>query len=261
MHSVTVASLLAAVATLATAAPSINRRAAYYVCYNNGFRGDCSVDPCAITWCPDYKPYTYEPVTKIPTPKPEPVPVPVPAAKKWYVCGYNGFRGECTVDPCAITWCPDYKPYTYEPVKVSKRQADPTVCAPGTGYFQSCSNGFRGCCKSDACGSPTGWCLDHVEKRAPAPAPAPASDPTVCAAGTGYFQSCSNGFRGCCKVDACSASGWCADYKKGTYEPVPAPAPVPVEGVCAGTGYYQVCGSKFKGCCETDACTLGYCPN
>ena len=151
MHSVTVASLLAAVATLGTAAPSINRRAAYYVCYNNGFRGDCSVDPCAITWCPDYKPYTYESVTEITTPKPQPVPVPVPAAKQWYVCGNNGFRGECTVDPCAITWCPDYNPGTYEPVKVSKRQADPTVCAPGTGFFQSCSNGFRGCCKTDAC--------------------------------------------------------------------------------------------------------------
>jgi len=331
MHSAAFATILAAAATLTSAAPSVNRRGAYYVCFNNGFRGDCSVDPCAISWCPDYKPYTYEPASAtVPAPQP-PVINPTPAAKAYYVCANNGFRGDCTVDPCAIAWCPDYTPYTYTP-KTTKREAaaqsDPTVCAPGTGYFQSCSNGFRGCCKGDACGSTwcpdvkpaakrdpapqsdptvcapgTGyfqscsngfrgcckgdacgstWCPDakpvSAVKRTPEPvaAPAPASDPTVCAAGTGYFQSCANGFRGCCKSDAC-ASNWCADYKPFTYEavgaasaPAPAaqpqtPAPAAPAGgdptVCApNTGFYQVCASGFKGCCKKDACSLGYCP-
>ncbi|KAJ0167109.1 hypothetical protein CTA2_4404 [Colletotrichum tanaceti] len=74
---------------------------------------------------------------------------------------------------------------------------DNTVCAPGTGFFQSCSNGFRGCCKADAC--TIGHCPPASEKR---------QDPTVCSPGTGFFQSCSNGFRGCCKQDAC-ATGHC----------------------------------------------------
>ena len=290
MHSIAITILAAA--TLTSAAPSLNRRGAYYVCYNNGFRGDCSVDPCAISWCPDYKPYTYEPATTTTntpvTSNPEP-PV-VNSQSDPTVCapgtGYfqscsNGFRGCCKSDACGSTWCPDYIAYTYTP-KTAKRepapapepQSDPTVCAPGTGYFQSCSNGFRGCCKGDACGSPTGWCPDAakpvVKERAP------ASDPTVCAAGTGYFQSCANGFRGCCKSDACG-SAWCADYKPYTYEligaaSVPAPAkepqtPAPVAGaggdptVCApNTGYYQVCGNGFKGCCKKDACSVGYCP-
>ncbi|KAK0638451.1 hypothetical protein B0T16DRAFT_421209 [Cercophora newfieldiana] len=292
MHSIAIATILAAAATLTAAAPSVNRRGAYYVCYNNGFRGDCSVDPCAISWCPDYKPFTYEPAgTTTPAPVDPPVVNTPPVAKAYYVCANNGFRGDCTVDPCALSWCPDYISYTYTPKTTAKREAspqsDPTVCAPGTGYFQSCSNGFRGCCKGDACGST--WCPDfkpftfepvNAVKRAPepAPAPAPASDPTVCAAGTGFFQSCSNGFRGCCKSDACGST-WCADYKPYTYEPVgaasapapasqpqtPAPAPAPAAGgdptVCApNTGFYQVCANGFKGCCKKDACTLGYCP-
>lgn len=330
MHSIAVATILAAAATLTSAAPSINRRGAYYVCFNNGFRGDCSVDPCAISWCPDYKPNTYEPVgTTAPVPQP-PVINTTPAAKAYYVCANNGFRGDCTVDPCALAWCPDYISYTYTP-KTAKRdpapesdptvcvpgtgyfqscsngfrgcckgdacgsswcpdvkpavkreaapQSDPTVCAPGTGYFQSCSNGFRGCCKGDACGS--SWCPDvkvaakRTPEPIPAPAPAPASDPTVCAAGTGFYQVCSNGFKGCCKSDACGST-WCADYKPYTYEPIgatsaPAPAPVPAPApaaaaggdptVCApNTGFYQVCSNGFKGCCKKDACSLGYCP-
>lgn len=31
---------------------------AFYVCANNGFRGNCSVDPCALAWCPDYQSHT-----------------------------------------------------------------------------------------------------------------------------------------------------------------------------------------------------------
>lgn len=320
MHFIAITAVLAA-AGLTSAAPSVNRRGAYYVCYNNGFRGDCSVDPCAISWCPDYKPYTYEPAAPSAPAPPQPPVVntpPKPAAPKaYYVCANNGFRGDCTVDPCALPWCPDYTPntYTLKPVKREAAPAsDPTVCPTGTGYFQSCSNGFRGCCKGDACGSPSGLCPDSV-KRAPEPAvdptvcapgtgyfqscsngfrgcckgdacgspsglcpdskpavkrtPEPAADPTVCAPGTGFFQSCSNGFRGCCKSDACSTSGFCPDVTAPMTVVTALPTPTALvkaaaggdPTVCApGTGFYQVCGSGFKGCCKKDACSLGYCP-
>jgi hypothetical protein len=283
MHSFAVA-FLAAAATLSTsvrAAPTpdtvsaaVEARAAYYVCNNNGFRGDCSVDPCAISWCPDYKPYTYEPVgTVTPAPAPAPVPAPVPSpptTPSFYVCFNNGFRGDCSVDPCAISWCPDYKPYTYTPVaQAAKRDAsDPTVCAPGTGFFQSCGNGFRGCCTTDACG-PAGWCPNYYfGSYTPVVQVKREADPTVCAPGTGFFQSCSNGFRGCCKSDACGQAGWCPDYKFGSYTPVAAPVVKVVEptvetaavvpgnnGVCPpNTGFFQVCGNGFRGCCKKDAC-------
>ena len=219
MHSIAIATILAAAAALTSAAPSINRRGAYYVCFNNGFRGDCSVDPCAISWCPDYKPNTYEPVgTTAPVPQP-PVINTTPAAKAYYVCANNGFRGDCTVDPCALAWCPDYISYTYTP-KTAKRdpapQSDPTVCAPGTGYFQSCSNGFRGCCKADACS--LGYCPPSTASEPEKPkvnewehkeAAKLATLPEgQCAPGTGFFQVCGNGFKGCCKADACSL-GYC----------------------------------------------------
>lgn len=272
MHSIAIASLLAAAATFTSAAPTGARQPrAYYVCAINNFRGECSVDPCAISWCPDYKWGTYEAVPA-PAPAPAPVPAPPVTPKAFYVCANNNFRGDCSVDPCAISWCPDYKPGTYEPVAAVKR-SDPTVCAPGTGYFQSCSNGFRGCCKGDACGN--SWCPDTVSVKRSEVVTPKRSDPTVCAPGTGFFQSCSNGFRGCCKSDACGSS-WCPDFKFGTYEPtgtstkpetqttavpVPETKPAAVQpGTCApGTGYYQVCASGFKGCCKTDACTLGWC--
>ncbi|KAK1752942.1 hypothetical protein QBC47DRAFT_387409 [Echria macrotheca] len=323
MHSIAIASLLAVAATFTSAAPTgAKQPRAYYVCAINNFRGECSVDPCAISWCPDYKWGTYEPVSPAPVPVPAPAPAPATTPKAFYVCANNNFRGDCSVDPCAISWCPDYKPGTYEPVAAVKR-SDPTVCAPGTGYFQSCSNGFRGCCKGDACGNswcpdsfnvkrsevvtpkrsdPTvcapgtgffqscsngfrgcckgdacgnSWCPDTVDVKRSEAATPKRSDPTVCAPGTGFFQSCSNGFRGCCKGDACGSS-WCPDFKFGTFEPigtstktetkttavpVPETKPVAVQpGTCApGTGYYQVCASGFKGCCKTDACTFGWC--
>ncbi|KAK1826002.1 hypothetical protein QBC39DRAFT_376922 [Podospora conica] len=276
MHSLAI-SFLAAAATLTTAVraaptiadtPAVEARAAYYVCNNNGFRGDCTVDPCAISWCPDYKPFTYEPVTTpTPAPAPTPAPVPVPGSTtSFYVCFNNGFRGDCSIDPCALSWCPNYYPGTYTPIDQVKRSSDPTVCAPGTGFFQSCSNGFRGCCTTDACG-PAGWCPNYyfgsytpvVQVKRDA-----AADPTVCAPGTGFFQACSNGFRGCCKSDACGQAGWCADYKFGSYTPV---APVVVKaveaaavvpgnnGVCPpNTGFFQVCANGFRGCCKKDAC-------
>lgn len=265
----TITSLLAA-AALTSAAPSVSRRGAYYVCYNNGFRGDCSVDPCAISWCPDYEPYTYTPVGTTTPSQPAPVDNTPVKATAYYVCGNNGFRGDCSVDPCALSWCPDYQPYTY--TKIAKRN-DPTVCAPGTGYYQKCSNGFEGCCHGDAC-APTGWCPDYkfgtytpINSVKRAPEPEPASDPTVCAPGTGYFQSCSNGFRGCCKGDACGPAGWCPDYKFGTYTPATAvkrtPEPASDPTVCApGTGYFQSCSNGFRGCCKSDACSpAGWCPD
>jgi len=273
MHSIAIATILAAAATLTSAAPSLNRRGGYYVCYNNGFRGDCSVDPCAISWCPDYKPFTYEPATTTTTTTTTPPVVHVETQSDPTVCapgtGYfqscsNGFRGCCKGDACGSPtgWCPDKTAAVKERASEAEAQNDPTVCAPGTGYFQSCSNGFRGCCKGDACGSPTGWCPDKptVKERAAEAAPEPQSDPTVCAPGTGYFQSCSNGFRGCCKGDACgNPSGWCPSDKPAVKARTPAPASDPT--VCApNTGYYQVCANGFKGCCKKDACSVGYCP-
>lgn len=285
MNSIAIASLLAAAATLTSAAPTgtnnQNQPRAWYVCASNGFRGECSVDPCAISWCPDYEPYTYAPKVSTP-PAVQPVPTTPAPAKNFYRCASNGFAGDCSIDPCyGWSWCPDYEYGTVTPVKAAKRDIDPTVCAAGTGFFQSCSNGFRGCCKSDACGN--SWCPDYkygtYEPVAKTETITKRTDPTLCAAGTGFFQSCSNGFRGCCKSDACG-NAWCPDYKYGTYEPISTvpkaettpktetvpktetkPASVNVDPtVCpAGTGYYQVCASGFKGCCKTDACTKGYC--
>ncbi|KAK2051063.1 hypothetical protein LY76DRAFT_599592 [Colletotrichum caudatum] len=166
----------------------------------------------------------------------------------------NGFRGCCKSDACTIGYCPP----------TSEKRQDPTVCAPGTGFFQSCANGFRGCCKSDAC--TIGYCPNagaETVKR---------QDPTVCAPGTGFFQSCSNGFRGCCKSDACTI-GYCPDVK--AFETVIRAAPTPTltpeirsstgnvdPTVCApGTGFFQSCSNGFRGCCKSDACTIGYCPS
>jgi hypothetical protein len=285
----------------------------FQVCSGNGFRGCCKSDACGKSWCADYKPGTYDPVD-----------VYVPKASS----SSSSTTSLYTPTTQVATW-------THTPVNTptphAKPTSDPTVCAAGTGFFQSCSNGFRGCCKSDACGK--AWCADYkvgtyepvdsapkasssstvsaspsiltatwthtpANTATPAPKPnnTPVTDPTVCPAGTGYFQSCSNGFRGCCKTDAC-AKAWCADFKVGTYEPVDAsaskpsastfstivykPAPTSVSAaapsatnsapanppansdptVCAaGTGFYQVCASGFKGCCKKDACALGYCP-
>jgi hypothetical protein len=331
MHSVAIFSFLAA-AGLVSAAPASQRassgsnvRRAWYNCAYNGFVGECTIDPCAISWCPDYKPHTYEPATSwTPEPADEPVkpvdpaqPPPgtcAPGTGYYQSCG-NGFAGCCKTDACGVAqWCPDYKLGTYVPV--DSTPVDPEVvtpppvtypedyCPAGTGFFQSCGNGFRGCCKSDACG-PAGWCADYefgtytIKTAAPVRrVPVAWADPTACAPGTGYFQSCSNGFKGCCKTDACAPAGWCAAYKFGTYEPVSATTETPVEkpvekpaekpaekpvekpaekpadkpvtpvsvptfpeDYCpAGTGYYQKCGNGFKGCCKADACTLGYCP-
>jgi hypothetical protein len=259
MHSIAIVSILAAAATVTTAAPtSANTKLprAWYVCANNGFRGECTVDPCALTWCPDYKPWTYEPIT-VATPPPSTTPGPATKPKVFYACGNNGFRGDCSVDPCALTWCPDYKPWTYEPVSLAKR--DDSVCAPGTGYFQSCGNGFRGCCKSDACAGPSAYCPDVP---VPPVALPPVTPPVTTAPVTKkeWYNCASNKFVGPCSVDACNYP-WCPDYKYGTLTEV-----VVVkrdDTVCApGTGYFQSCGNNgFRGCCKGDACGNKWCPD
>jgi hypothetical protein len=92
----------------------------------------------------------------------------------FYVCANNGFRGNCSVDPCALNWCPDYKSNTCEAAACApkdvesetgknnghetKRRQDNGVCPEGTGYYQVCGNGFRGCCKADACGQASPIC-------------------------------------------------------------------------------------------------------
>lgn len=152
--------------------------------------------------------------------------------------------------------------------------SDPTVCTPGTGYYQVCASGFKGCCTKDACG--LGYCPDTTGSNPPTPPPTNGkpTEPTApgtCAAGLNYYV-CSNGFKGCCSQDACTI-GYCPDstWEKPVdhhehqewEEPAPAPAPEPAHlGTCpAGMGYYQVCANGFKGCCTKDACSLGYCPD
>ncbi|KAM0344453.1 hypothetical protein ACHAPU_007425 [Fusarium lateritium] len=185
----------------------------------------------------------------------------------YYVCGVNGFRGYCSTHPCDKKWCSDFVEKTCEPVSIAAPPAteepkpetteeghwepesnaavntDETVCAPGTGFFQSCSNGFRGCCATDACSSKAPVCPPKNSKR----------DETVCPPGTGFFQSCSNGFRGCCKSDAC-----------GQKQPIcpPAVAKRTDETVCPpGSGFFQSCSNGFRGCCKGDACAGSWCPD
>ncbi|KAF5645384.1 hypothetical protein F25303_5587 [Fusarium sp. NRRL 25303] len=280
MHSTIFA--LVAVAGYVSAGPTARSQTEcsgvgqFYTCANNGFRGYCSVDPCAIKWCTDFVEGTCDPVfitkpvegTETETEEgehwePETTPASLPEGQCapgtgfFQVCS-NGFKGCCKSDACAgkDAVCPDGK-------KV-KRADDPTVCAPGTGFFQSCSNGFRGCCKSDACTGTAGVCPDN-KPEAPKPKPetwehkpetttetttetAPASLPDgQCASGTGFFQVCSNGFRGCCKSDACTGNaGVCPDNTKRSDDPTVCPP---------GTGFFQSCSNGFRGCCKSDACS------
>ena len=150
---------------------------------------------------------------------------------------------------------------------------DPTICAPGTGYYQVCSSGYKGCCTKDAC--TLGYCPgtapppsepSELPKQPPAELPKepPATlPPGTCAAGTGNYYVCASGFKGCCLQDACTL-GYCPGKPAEPEKPKPTepekPKTLP-EGQCAaGTGYYQVCGNGYKGCCTKDACSLGYCP-
>jgi len=154
-----------------------------------------------------------------------------------------------------------------------------TTCAPGTGYYQVCSNQwgvtFKGCCPQDACTKgycPSGGSFPTGNENVNVPHPTTNTNTNTnsnkdktCPAGTGYYQSCSNGFNGCCKSDACGSS-WCPDYKHGTFVPktaVHARAWSDDPTYCApGTGQWYVCAKgNFRGCCTTDPCNTGYCPS
>jgi hypothetical protein len=158
------------------------------------------VDPCALEWCPDYDNKT---CNKVEQPDPETPCTGCPktpctgcpktpctgcpktpctdcpkttctGSGAFYVCANNGFRGNCSVDPCALNWCPDYKSNTCEAAACApkdvesetgknnghetERRQDNGVCPEGTGYYQVCGNGFRGCCKADACGQASPIC-------------------------------------------------------------------------------------------------------
>lgn len=61
-------------------------KTSYYVCANNGFKGCCTVDPCALPACPssDYKSPPINPNTTAPAPPSNPGPVCAPGVHKLY---------------------------------------------------------------------------------------------------------------------------------------------------------------------------------
>ncbi|KAF5659005.1 hypothetical protein FHETE_9633 [Fusarium heterosporum] len=215
MHSAIVA--LIAIAGLASATPTTQTECqgvgAYYVCGVNGFRGYCSTDPCDKKWCSDFV--------------------------------------EKTCDPVFITTPPnteESKPATteeghWEPKSNAAINTDDGTCAPDTGFYQVCDNGFKGCCKFDACKSKQPICPTQMELDIEAKSS--KRDDTVCAPGTGFFQSCSNGFRGCCATDACSSKAPICPPKNSKRD----------ETICPpDTGFFQSCSNGFRGCCKSDAC-------
>lgn len=183
---------------------SCNAGLSYYVCAN-GFKGCCAQDACTVGYCPSNNADnngawvdTHEHHEEKPA---------SPSAGYYQVCA-NGFKGYCTKDACTLGYCPDNGAF-------QKVKRDANVCAPGTGYYQVCgATGFRGCCAEDVCGKKLSYCPAST----PAPVPAQKKPSThaypvqpvdgVCPAGTGYYQVCSNGFKGCCAVDACGL-GYC----------------------------------------------------
>ncbi|KAF1994194.1 hypothetical protein P154DRAFT_38530 [Amniculicola lignicola CBS 123094] len=107
-------------------------------------------------------------------------------------------------------------------------------CAAGTNYYVCAANGFRGCCSVDACN--TAWCPD-----AGLPPPPPGTGnpggfpyPGQCAAGKQYYVCASNGFAGCCSIDACNAD-WCPDA--GSPPPPPGTGKPSTRLPPAGPGY------------------------
>lgn len=218
---------------------------------------------------------------------------PPGSGKNFFRCASNGFNGCCSVDACSLPagqCCPDYYPWTYNPKNEGSTPSPnpivpsptPGTCAKGTGSFFICaSNGFKGCCKVDACNVPNnGWCPDYepwtyTPKKNPTP-----GQPTECPAGKYFYKCQSTGFNGCCSKDACQKPGeWCPDYKPWTYDVI-TPVLPPVEkwpvscpagkyptcgsatlppGTCAagsGQSYYDCQSNKFKGCCSQDACNM-----
>jgi hypothetical protein len=264
MHSFTFLTLLAA-ATITTAAPAANSNGvrectgtgAYYVCQRNGFRGYCSVDPCDKSWCPDFTTGSCDPIktddkgcrnytnhvktasssstsslipTYTPTNKPSPTPQTITdkttcaAGTGYYqVCASNGFKGCCKSDACGKGWCVDYKPWTYDPVDTPIKPA----ASSSTSSVSTVTIVYTPTSTTVVACTPTPVYTPPPACATPSAAPSVGSgpgaksqnDPTTCAAGFGYFQVCSNGFRGCCKSDACGKV-WCPDYKPGSYEPM-----------------------------------------
>jgi len=229
--AVAVFALIASVATAPAPAPWVDDTLCapgtgyFQNCDATGFRGCCNIDVCGrkLSSCPGNT-WTPTPPSKEETPVVQPADSSACPPNKWFVC-HNGFRGCCkTADPCTIGHCPAAAPGSSvstrdEPAAGNVRRADDTVCPPGTGYFQSCSNGFRGCCTADVCSTKIPYCpgasspivppvAPPVKNETPAPASAVQPQNGVCPSGTGYYQVCANGFKGCCAKDACSL-GYC----------------------------------------------------
>jgi hypothetical protein len=215
------------------------------------------------------------------------------SGKNFFKCASNGFNGCCTVDACSLPagkWCPDYEPWTYNPISGGPPAPIPNVpppvygtCSSGTGNFYKCaSNGFAACCTVDACSLPTGkWCPDYEPWTYTPIKKPPIGSPTECPAGKSFYKCSSTGFNNCCSVDACQKPGeWCPDYEPWTYtpkKPVVSP-PVAKQPMTCPAGSYPTCGSatlppntcapgsgqnfyvceanKFKGCCSQDACNM-----
>lgn len=270
----------------------------------NGFVGHCVENPCDKRWCDDYYPFTYilrpesslnpgHIATKRST---SPAPAPANAQRRdatscppgtgyFQICRASGFRGCCTTDACSpsVEWCPDYKPFTYDPLptvrpapvnrrlrrEAAKKKRNDSECHPvDEGYFQSCSNGFVGCCKSDACAGPDAYCPDAAILQQSSGSPGNDWKKWQ------FYQCSSNGFRGSCSEDPCNL-WWCPDYIFFTYEPIQPVAAVlkkrdhPISDdnddtkCAAGQGYFQSCTNGFRGCCRADACVGpdAYCPD
>jgi len=165
----------------------------------SGYKGCCTVDACSVGYCPTNP--GSEPTTA-PTPLPSTTPPPTrqSAHPERATSKSAPTASRAAVPPTPALWA------TARPL--------PRRGAAGTGYYQVCASGFKGCCASDACG--LGYCPSSSSSSSPAPKtdiktsssiPAGGNDST-CAPGTGYYQVCANGFKGCCTSDACSL-GYC----------------------------------------------------
>jgi hypothetical protein len=240
MHSTIATVLLAAAASLSNAAAlkrgstssqtECQGKGAYYVCSNNNFRGYCSVDPCDKRWCTDFEDgtcYSRYPhhgqynttisvttvtvtstlTTTTCTETTTPMPVHTAcssSATSYYVCANNQFRGYCSSDPCAKEWCPDYEPRTYQCTKEVKPEK-PTDCHHCGSHSSSTST--SSCTSETTPTVPPTPCSTHIVESTTTPCTTPTPVVTdTCPNGTGYYQVCSNGFRGCCQQDACAGA-------------------------------------------------------
>lgn len=255
---------------------------AFYLCAANGFEGNCSVDPCAMEWCPDFEKLTCKPAeakgtgtcTSTTTVVAKPIPTCAVGAGAYYVCA-NGFRGCCTSDPCSNPdgrcekpACPQGKCSTTVIVTVTT-----TPAATATAY-------------------PAYTDADVTSTAAPtssaAPEPAKRWAAQMECPGKGAYYVCgNNNFRGYCSVDPCAIK-WCPDFEAATcdrktpakadpaekidpVEKIDTPVPTGYSGVtlyagevCAapkqdstcyqGTGYFQNCAENVRVCSNIDFC-------